>query len=225
MIRVVTFDAAGTLIRLLQPPGVIYAEEARLFGYILDPVRLQGAFRSTWKTFAPPPESATPCSDDDREWWRRLVVKTMEEARYRIIPFDDYFSTVYRAFARPGVWELLPDVPVILTELRRLGIRLGVISNFDRRLYEILSGLGVIDAFEHIVISSEIGVRKPAARIFQVAARRFNVETPEMLHVGDEDGADLRGARAAGLNALLVDHEVSRLSGIVSCLSGEADSR
>jgi putative hydrolase of the HAD superfamily len=221
MKRVVTFDAVGTLIRLLRPPGVIYAEEARLFGYILDPALLQGAFRSTWKTFAPPLESAGPCPDDDREWWRQLVARTMEEARYRIVPFDDYFSTVYHAFARPGVWELFPDVPIILTELRRLGIRLGVISNFDRRLYEILTGLEVIDAFEHIIISSEIGVRKPAARIFQVAAHRFNVEVTEMLHVGDEAVADFRGARAAGLDALLVEHEVSRLSSILSCLSGE----
>ena len=47
MIRVVTFDAAGTLIRLLRPPGVIYAETARLFGYRLDPDRVQEAFRTT----------------------------------------------------------------------------------------------------------------------------------------------------------------------------------
>jgi putative hydrolase of the HAD superfamily len=225
MTRVVTFDAAGTLIRLLRPPGVIYAEQAQLFGYILDPARVQEAFRSAWKCVAPPPESASPCPDDDREWWRQLVVRTMEEARYRIVPFDDYFSTVYHAFARPGAWELFPDVPVILTELRRLGIRLGVISNFDRRLYEILTGLGVFDAFEHVVISSEIGVRKPAARIFEVAARQFNVEVNEMLHVGDEVGTDFRGARAAGLDALLVDHDVSRLSSILVCLRPEIGHR
>src|ERR1700736_626386 len=195
MIRVVTFDAAGTLIRLLDPPGTTYAETAGLFGYHLDPVRVQDAFRLTWKTFAPPPESMNPRPDDDRDWWRELVARTLEESGYRISPFDEYFATVYKRFARPGVWELFPDVPPILTELSRLGIRLGVISNFDRRLYEILTGLGVIDAFEHIIISSEIGVRKPAARIFQVAAHRFNVEVTEMLHVGDEAVADFRGAR------------------------------
>ncbi len=49
--RVVTFDAAGTLIRLVRPPGVIYAEVARLFGFSLDPDRVQEAFRSTWRHF------------------------------------------------------------------------------------------------------------------------------------------------------------------------------
>ena len=52
---------------------------------------------------------------------------------------------VYQTFARPGVWELCPDVPPVLTELSRLRLRLGVISNFDRRLYDILGHLQVRD--------------------------------------------------------------------------------
>jgi putative hydrolase of the HAD superfamily len=216
---VVTFDAAGTLIRLVRPPGVIYAEVARLFGFSLDPDRVQEAFRNTWRTFAPPPESAGPLPDDDRDWWRELVAVTMEAAGYRIDPFDDYFTAVYQFFARPGVWELWPDVPLIMTELTRLRIRVGVISNFDRRLYDILAHLGIREAFEHVIISSEIGVRKPAARIFREAAQRFNVDLNEILHVGDELESDFVGARAAGLNALLVDHKASKLSGVLSFLS------
>jgi putative hydrolase of the HAD superfamily len=216
MIRVVTFDAAGTLIRLIRPPGMIYAESARLFGYNLDPDRVQDAFRITWKTFSPPPESEGPSPDDDQGWWRELVARTMEEARYRIVPFDDYFAAVYETFARPGVWVLFPDVQPILTDLSRLRIRLGVISNFDRRLYDILRQLSVRDAFEHVIVSSEIGIRKPAPRIFLAAAQRFNVAVNEILHVGDEPESDVAGARAAGLDALLVDHKRSRLSSILS---------
>jgi putative hydrolase of the HAD superfamily len=216
MLRVVTFDAAGTLIRLVRPPGAIYAEVARLFGVSVDPERVQEAFRTTWRTFAPPAESAGPLPDDDRDWWRELVVRTMEEAGYRIDPFDDYFKAVYQAFARPGVWELWPDVPLVMTELTRLRIRVGVISNFDRRLYEVLAQLGIREAFEHVIISSEIGVRKPANRIFKEAAQRFNVDASEILHVGDELESDFAGARAAGLDALLVDHKASKLSGVLS---------
>lgn len=219
MIRVVTFDAAGTLVRLVHPPGAIYAQIALLFGYNLDPNRVQDAFRTTWRTLAPPPESSGPLPDDDRNWWRELVVRTMKTASYRIDPFDDYFKAVYQAFARPGVWELLPDVPLLLTELIRVRIRLGVISNFDRRLYEILAQLSVRDAFEHVIISSEIGVRKPAARIFREAVQRFNVDANEILHVGDDPEFDFTGARAVGLDALLVDHQASKLSKVLSCLS------
>jgi putative hydrolase of the HAD superfamily len=219
MIRIVTFDAAGTLIRLLHPPGKTYAETARLFGYDLDPDRVQDAFRITWKSFAPPPESVGPHPDDDRGWWRELVARTMETARYRIAPFDEYFASVYQTFARPGIWELFPDVPHILAELSSLRIRLGVISNFDRRLYDILAQLDVRDAFDHLIISSEVGIRKPAARIFRVAAERFNVETSEILHVGDEPESDFTGARAAGLEALLVEHKSSTLSRILTRIS------
>jgi putative hydrolase of the HAD superfamily len=218
MLRVVTFDAAGTLIRLLHSPGRTYAEIARLFGYQLDPDRIQDSFRISWKTFAPPPESAHPRPDDDREWWRELVARTIEAAGYRIAPFDQYFAAVYQEFARPGVWELFPDVPPILSELSRQGIRLGVISNFDRRLYDILESLGVRDAFEQVIISSEIGVRKPTARIFQAAAHRFKVELSEILHVGDERDSDFAGAEAAGLQAVLVDHETVKLADILSRL-------
>ncbi len=219
MLRVVTFDAAGTLIRLVRPPGVVYAEVARLFGLSLDPERVQEAFRATIRSFAPPADSTGPLPDDDRDWWRELVVRTMKTAGYQIDPFEDYFKVVYQAFARPGVWELWPDVPLILTELTRLRIRVGIISNFDRRLYDVFAQLGVREAFEHVIISSEIGVRKPAARIFEEAARRFNVDVNEILHVGDELDSDFAGARAAGLDALLVDHKASRLSGILSRLA------
>jgi putative hydrolase of the HAD superfamily len=218
MIRVVTFDAAGTLIRLLRPPGTTYAETARLFGYHLDPDRVQDSFRITWKTLAPPTECVDARPDDDRGWWRELVARTMEAAGYRIVPFDNYFDAVYQTFAQPGVWEWFPDVQATLTELSRLKVRLGVISNFDRRLYAILRYLGVLGTFEHIIISSEIGVRKPSPRIFQIAAQRFNVDLNEMLHVGDESESDVEGARAAGLKGLLVDHKSARLSGILERL-------
>jgi len=218
MIRVVTFDAAGTLIRLLHPPGQTYAEAARLFGYDLDPVRLQDAFQIAWKTIAPPAESAGPRPDDDRDWWRELVANTMAVAQYQILPFDDYFATVYRVFAGPGVWELYPDVSATLTELLRLRVRLGIISNFDRRLYDVLAQLGVLEIFEHVIISSEIGVRKPAERIFRATAERFKVEVSEILHVGDEPASDVAGARTAGLMGLLVDHKTEKLSSILSWL-------
>jgi putative hydrolase of the HAD superfamily len=211
MIRVVTFDAAGTLIRLVNPAGKVYADLARRFGYDLDPVHIQDSFKIVWKRFPPPPDTDLPNPDDDRGWWRDFVAQTMIEAGYRIDPFDDYFQTVYEQFRLPGVWELFPDVQKVLAQLSRAGIRLGMISNFDRRLYDILSHLNVRDDFEHLIISSEIGIRKPAGRIFEVAARRFGVAAGEILHVGDEPDSDFAGARRAGFQALLVGNTRTNL--------------
>ena len=214
MIRVVTFDAAGTLIRLVKPPGTTYAESAQAFGYQLDAEKLQIAFRAAWKCLAPPEETPGPSPDDDRGWWKELVKRTMREAGYRIEPFNAYFDDIYATFARPGIWELFPGIPALLAELARLGIRLGVISNFDRRLYSVLDHLSILRAFETIIISSEVGVSKPAARIFLEAARRFQVEPAEMLHIGDDPDLDEKGALAAGCKSFLVDHNSDGMQAI-----------
>lgn len=143
---------------------------------------------------------------------------TMEQAGYRIGAFDAYFECVYETFAQPGIWELFPDVPDILADLGRLKIRLGVISNFDRRLYIVLDHLGILRAFENVIISSEIGASKPAPRIFLEAARRFQVDPAEILHIGDDLDLDEKGARAAGCKAFVVDHESNRIETILSLL-------
>jgi putative hydrolase of the HAD superfamily len=222
MIRVVTFDAAGTLIRLVHPPGRVYADTARQFGFELDPSRIQSAFKIVWESFPQPSETGAPRPDDDRGWWRDLVAQTMKEASYRIDPFDDYFETVYERFRLPGVWELFPDVPGILAGLCRVGIRLGMISNFDRRLYDILAQLNVLDHFNHLIISSEIGIRKPAARIFEVAVHRFGVQAGEILHIGDEPDSDFAGARRAGFQALLVGDTRTNLAKEIALHCGVA---
>ena len=215
MIRVVTFDAAGTLIRLIKPPGTTYADSARSFGYNLDPDRLQAAFRVAWRYLAPPLETTGPRADDDRGWWKELVRMTMGQAGYRLGAFDAYFDRVYETFAQPGIWELFADVPDILAELGRLKIRLGIISNFDRRLYTVLGHLGILQAFENVIISSEIGASKPAPRIFLEAARRFQVDPAEILHIGDDVDLDEKGARAAGCKAFVVHHESNRIGTIL----------
>ena len=82
-----------------------------------------------------------------------------------------------------------------------------------------LTHLGVRDAFEHVIISSEIGVRKPAARIFRVAAQRFNVEAERDFARGRRVWRlTLLGRGQPGWMALLVDHKIAKLSSILSFL-------
>jgi putative hydrolase of the HAD superfamily len=204
MIRIVTFDAANTLIRLTSPASQTYAEVARRFGVVLDPVRLNQAFAQAWKEVPRPPDQAGPRSDDGRSWWRDLVAATLSLAQYRVDPFPDYFDAVYEEFTRPGIWQLTPGITQVLGTLTQAGIRLGVLSNFDQRLYSILKTLGVLDQFEHVIISSEVGAEKPSPRIFDEALRRFQVAPKEVLHVGDEEELDGIGARSAGISVFIL---------------------
>ncbi len=101
-----------------------------------------------------------------------------------------------------------------MQDLRSAGFRLGLISNFDLRLYEILKHLRVLDLFEHIVVSSQVGADKPSPRIFEEALRRFQVAPAELLHVGDDEVADGQGPRAVGMQTFILGFAGSGLNGL-----------
>ena len=204
MIKVITFDAGNTLIRLSRPVGVTYAAVAKRFGAELNPIDLEHGFRAAWKTVPRSPDVPGPRPDDGRSWWRDVVIQTLENARAEVEPFDGFFDAVYQEFTVPGVWRLEPGALELLQDLRQAGFRLGIISNFDLRLREILKHVGVLDLFEQIVVSSQVGAEKPSPRIFEEALRRFAIEPAELLHVGDEEKADGEGARALGIQAFIL---------------------
>lgn len=205
MIRVVTFDAGNTLIGLKVPAGFTYAGVGSRFGLEMDPQRVESAFRRVWQEIPMPVDQEGPRPDDGREWWRQLVARMLSRAGYALPDPEGYFEAVYREFGLPGAWQLRPGAKAVLEELYRTGIRLGIVSNFDRRLYQVLEELGIRGYFEQVVISSEVGADKPSPKIFREALSRFQVPADEMLHVGDDEATDGAGARAVGIPAVIVD--------------------
>ena len=89
--------------------------------------------------------------------------------------------------------------------LKERGYTLGVISNFDYRVYGILNGLGLGAYFDSVTISSEAGWAKPAREIFDLALGRHALAPGEAIHVGDSEHMDLAGALGAGIAAVLID--------------------
>ena len=139
-----------------------------------------------------------PRVDDDRGWWRSLVDDVLGRLEARPANPGELFADLWSEFARPGVWELYPEVKPVLAKVANR-FRLGVLSNFDSRLHTILADLGISHFFEHVVVSSEVGAEKPSPRMFADALDRFDALPHEALHVGDEPEADWRGAASAGL--------------------------
>lgn len=91
-----------------------------------------------------------------------------------------------------------------LARLRAAGLRLGVVSNSDGRVEEALEAAGLRHYFDVVIDSAVVGVEKPDPRIFQAALDRLGVVPEEALYVGDLYQVDVVGARAAGMEAVLL---------------------
>ena len=91
-----------------------------------------------------------------------------------------------------------------LERLRAAGLRLGVVSNSDGRVEQALEAAGLRQYFDAVVDSALVGVEKPDPRIFLAALDALGVAPAEALYVGDLYEVDIVGARAAGMDAVLL---------------------
>jgi HAD superfamily hydrolase (TIGR01662 family) len=108
--------------------------------------------------------------------------------------------------AEHNLWELVPeDVEPSLRHLRRLGLRLAVVSNSNGTVRRKLDRLGLGSHFEVVVDSAEERIEKPDPALFRIALSRMKADCQSTLHVGDLYHVDVVGARRAGLHAALLD--------------------
>ncbi|MCP9452639.1 MAG: HAD-IA family hydrolase [Nitrospira sp.] len=211
-IRVVFFDAAGTLFHVRGSVAEIYLRYAIEFGFQEKPdslVAIKEAFSRAFRE-APPPvfavTEAAQLKQSERMWWFDIVHNVF----YRVgmfERFDDFFDYVFEVFENPASWELYPETIATLTDLKRRGLELGIVSNFDSRVFTVLRGLGLAGFFDTVTISSLAQAAKPAARIFHLALDKHAADPEEALHVGDSMRDDVEGAMGAGLQAVLLDRE------------------
>lgn len=128
---------------------------------------------------------------------------------------------VYDEFGDHARWRAYEDVAPAFERLSSAGIRLGLISNWDRRLAGLMRGLGLSEKLGAVLSSAEVGLHKPDPRIFEMACERLDVSPGEAAHVGDHHYADILGAEAAGMTAVLIDRhgkEQPTYSRFVRCL-------
>ena len=118
---------------------------------------------------------------------------------------DVYYRWMKLRGMQPRQWEAYPFCRRTLSELRASGVRTGVISNWDSSARPILAELELDDCFEHIVISSEIGIEKPDVRIFNHAMELAGVRADDCLYIGDNYYDDAVGSRAAGMDCMVIN--------------------
>jgi putative hydrolase of the HAD superfamily len=214
-IEAITFDVGGTLIEPRPSVGHIYARIAARNGAKgISPSLLNSRFAKAWK--------ARKRFRYTRSDWAELVDETFGRLLSNL-PNETFFDELYEYFTRRGAWHLYPDVIPTLKALRKRGVKLGIISNWDDRLPPLLRVLKLHSRFDAIVVSCETGCVKPARRIFRAAAKELKLPPQNILHVGDSFDLDVRGARAAGMQAVLLrrdslarQNQIASLSELIS---------
>jgi putative hydrolase of the HAD superfamily len=146
-----------------------------------------------------------------RDMFRDAVVAMLRELGRSAEPehLDRYREMQWRLHQRD--FQLRGGVVDTLTELRRRGFMLGIVSNIDADQLRHLGDLAGLERyFDWLLSSEEAGSCKPDAGIFAEALRRAQCEPREALFVGDSLPQDIAGANRAGLRSVLLWHRGDR---------------
>ena len=196
----VLFDAAETLFTTRGSVGEMYGTAARKYGAKASTDAIQAAFERHFR-------GAGPLSlENQKLWWKNVVHGVFTEAGM-IENFDKFFDQVYDKFRTSQGWVLFPETIDVLKELKCRGLKLGVISNFDDRIYAVMRSLDILSFFDAVTISSETGYCKPDPEIFEAAVRALGVPASKILLIGDSLHDDVEAGIRAGVAAVLIDRQ------------------
>jgi putative hydrolase of the HAD superfamily len=186
----ILFDAGGTLI--LQDP----VEMGPRLGMLIDPER---AHRAHYQAMADYSDLRLAGEDVDWDWWLERYFTLLGVADPHLA--GEQTQRGYALWNHP-----LDGVADAVERLGNEGVRVAVVSNSDGSVRESLGRAGLLDLFEFVIDSHEVGVSKPDPGIFLAALERMGLDPEDAWYIGDSVFHDVNGARAAGLaDAILVD--------------------
>lgn len=207
-VRAVLLDVGGTLVESRPSAPEVYARVLSDLGGPVSGEQVAPVFRAVWAemTELHPRglDRYTRLKGGEVAWWGEFLRRVLKQLQSPV-PWQSALDQLFIAFSEPSLWHVFPEVPDVLERLRRRGLRLAVVSNWDSRLPQLLHALGLAAFFDEQLVSALEGVEKPAAEIFHRAAQRLGVTPGECLHVGDSPLDDLRGAESAGVRSVLLD--------------------
>ena len=234
----ISFDVGYTLIEPLgEAPAIVAALLAEL-GVASDQATLGAAHQRAERLFLS--DYLRPLNDtweaDERinqlylryynQWLAELDVAD-PEARHAQTIIDRYLD--------PSNWRLYPHVLETLALLHEQGYRLGIASDWVSGLPRILHSLGLSRYLDWALVSGAIGFAKPSQQFYRLVPQRAGVAPERIVHIGDSYYADVRGARAAGMDAILLDWRrrswpkldvplIYDLAELPQCLAGQSYS-
>jgi REG-2-like HAD superfamily hydrolase len=209
MIRAVFFDAGDTLLRPRRPYGDLLTMVGQDLGIDL-PSALQDGLarrieeRVTERTQRGQPFTF-PAAASQMFWY-----ETYYEYFLSHLP-DDQATRLAQGMlgklSAPSGYVLFEDTIDTLTELRRHGYHVGIISNWEAWLPVLLKASGVARYIDTTVISGICGIEKPDSRIFTLALEEAGLAPDEVVYVGDRPAHDVIPPQHIGIRPVLLDRD------------------
>lgn len=213
--KIIFFDAVGTLFGVRSTVGEIYSQFAQRAGWHVNAQILNQAFMKIFRNTSPLRQTNPTQSLSQLEytWWCDVSRRSFEEAGFYVdaAEFNSFFEPLFVHFATAAPWQVYPEVSKLLANLKAMGLTLGIISNFDSRLYAVLKALELKEWFTSITLSTEVGASKPERFIFETALAKHQCRAEDAWHIGDSWTEDYQGAEAAGLQGIWLNRERAEL--------------
>jgi HAD superfamily hydrolase (TIGR01509 family) len=219
----VTFDYGQTLAEL---DTEYLSRRAFEWGAQVDRARLDAAGPAAWRAY----DEAKRRGDSGYHAWGTFMATLVSTAG--VTSRDDPGRDVTRPLVdylwseqpRKNLWRRpIAGMMELVADLAAKDVPLGIVSNSEGKLAELLLEMGFARYFGVVADSGVLGFEKPDRRIFDFAARGLGVRAEELVHVGDAWVADVEGALGVGARAVWVSAESHRElpAGVVACRTAD----
>lgn len=225
MIRGVVFDLGQTLIRFEGDWPRVFAKSRRELIHYLCAKGLELPEEEFSEALRSRIEGAQEQREEDyvERPSSELLIETLADFGIDGLPEDLLKEALARMFAASeSAWQPMPNLLTVLESVRRLEVRLGIISNASdvANVYRLIDQAGIRPYFDPILVSAGVGVRKPALAIFEHLLAAWQLPAEQTVMIGDTLGADIQGAQRAGMHQIWLQTAADRpdneeLTGVV----------
>jgi putative hydrolase of the HAD superfamily len=205
-VRAVLFDAGETLVHPSPSFPELFTDVLGNAGHERDAQAVIDASRSVFHRFSEAARDAelwTTSPERSERFWTSVYDRMLQELG---LGGDTALrDTLYATFTDPSNYALFDDVKETIEALESASLTLGIVSNFEAWLDDLLETLGVRERFAVRVISGIEGVEKPDPAIFVRALERLGLDAADVVYVGDNPEFDVDPAAALGMTPVLID--------------------
>jgi HAD superfamily hydrolase (TIGR01549 family) len=224
--RAVTFDFGQTLAEL---DHEFLAQRARDLGAELDPVAARAATVTAWSAYG------AAKAHGHAHAWQDMMLAVLRGAGVRPSAgvaspgfAESIAQSLWQAQPMKNLWRKpIPGMFELVSELASAGVPVGIISNSEGRLAELVEEMHKTALFRTVVDSGRLGIDKPDRRIFEHCAQQLGVPLADIVHVGDAWEADVIGAHEAGAQAIWFSPTDDRAlpHGVLACRDADETRR